>query len=79
MSDVIIHDGTQGQKWGTRRYRNYDGTLTEEGRRRYNYYEKKTDRSYETGRAKQAGPKTYLTASSDWAFHLTSHKATTKA
>lgn len=60
MSDVIIHDGTQGQKWGTRRYRNYDGTLTEEGRRRYNYYEKKTDRSYETGRAKQAGPKTYV-------------------
>lgn len=60
MEDVIIHDGIQGQKKGVRRFRNYDGTLTEEGRRRYNYYEKKTDRSYETGRAKQAGPKTYV-------------------
>lgn len=60
MDGVIIHDGIQGQKKGTRRFRNYDGTLTEEGRRRYNYYEKKTDRSYETGKAKQAGPKTYV-------------------
>lgn len=60
MNEIIIHTGAKGQRWGTRRYRNYDGTLTEEGRRRYDYYDNKTDRSYETGRAKQAGPKTYV-------------------
>jgi len=54
MEDMIlIHWGNKGQKWGTRNYRNYDGTLTEEGKRRYDYYENKTDRSYETGKAKQ--------------------------
>lgn len=64
MSRIIAHDGIQGQKKGVRRFRNYDGTLTEEGRRRYNYYEKKTDRdtsgAYETGKAKQMAPKTYV-------------------
>ena len=32
----LYHDGIKGMKWGLRRYQNYDGTLTEEGRRRYN-------------------------------------------
>ncbi|MBO7451816.1 MAG: hypothetical protein J6U54_15840 [Clostridiales bacterium] len=59
MNEIIIHTGAKGQRWGTRNYRNYDGTLTEEGRRRYDYYENKTDRVYQTARAKQAGPKTY--------------------
>lgn len=31
----LCHSGIKGQKWGERRYRNYDGTLTEEGKRRY--------------------------------------------
>lgn len=34
-ADVIKHHGIKDQKWGTRRYRNYDGTLTEEGKKRY--------------------------------------------
>lgn len=60
MEDVIlIHWGNKGQKWGYRNYRNYDGTLTEEGKRRYDYYENKTDRVYNTAKAKQAGPKVY--------------------
>lgn len=46
MSQVIVHTGTKDQKWGFRRYRNYDGTLTEEGKKRYDYYENKTDRVY---------------------------------
>lgn len=33
----LQHAGIKGQKWGQRRYRNYDGTLTEEGKQRYNY------------------------------------------
>lgn len=32
----LYHHGIKDQKWGIRRYQNYDGTLTEEGRARYN-------------------------------------------
>ena len=31
----LIHYGIKGQKWGDRRYQNEDGSLTEEGKRRY--------------------------------------------
>ena len=31
----LAHHGVKGQKWGVRRYQNQDGSLTEEGRRRY--------------------------------------------
>lgn len=34
----IAHHGVQGQKWGVRRYQNYDGTLTEEGKTRLKKY-----------------------------------------
>lgn len=34
--DVYLeHHGIKGQKWGIRRYQNPDGTLTEEGKKRY--------------------------------------------
>lgn len=33
--DWLFHDGQKGMKWGRRRYRNYDGTLTPAGRERY--------------------------------------------
>lgn len=36
----LKHDGETGMKWGIRRWRNYDGTLTPEGKERYNYYQK---------------------------------------
>lgn len=33
MTDqVLIHHGVKGMKWGVRRYRNKDGTLTAEGK-----------------------------------------------
>lgn len=35
VSRILIHSGILGQRWGIRRYRNYDGTLTEEGKERY--------------------------------------------
>lgn len=47
MSEYVIyngslyHYGTKGQKWGVRRFQNPDGSLTEEGRRRYGVLEKK--------------------------------------
>lgn len=31
----LQHHGIKGQKWGVRRYRNKDGSLTPEGRKRY--------------------------------------------
>ena len=33
--DFLMHYGVKGQKWGERRYRNEDGSLTAEGREHY--------------------------------------------
>ena len=33
----LYHHGILGQKWGIRRYQNEDGSLTEEGKKRYYY------------------------------------------
>lgn len=35
--NYLIHYGTPGQKWGTRRYQNEDGSLTPEGYIHYGY------------------------------------------
>lgn len=32
--DELYHHGIKGQKWGVRRYRNPDGSLTEAGKKR---------------------------------------------
>lgn len=32
---ALYHHGIKGQKWGIRRFQNEDGTLTDEGKRRY--------------------------------------------
>ena len=40
----ISHHGIKGQRWGVRRFRNPDGTLTEEGRKRYGYDKPMTKR-----------------------------------
>lgn len=41
----LIHYGIQGQKWGTRRYQNEDGTWTEEGLKRRRQYFAEDDSS----------------------------------
>lgn len=35
--EYLAHHGIKGQKWGVRRYQNSDGSLTDEGRRRYGF------------------------------------------
>lgn len=35
VDDELAHHGILGPKWGVRRYQNEDGTLTEEGKKRY--------------------------------------------
>ena len=40
-NDFLIHYGVKGQKYGVRRYQNEDGTLTEEGKIHYGYYDRK--------------------------------------
>ena len=34
-SNELYHWGVKGQKWGVRRYQNPDGSLTDEGKKRY--------------------------------------------
>jgi hypothetical protein len=35
MTNELYHHGIKGQKWGVRRYQNADGSLTSEGKKRY--------------------------------------------
>lgn len=36
QNNYLAHHGIKGQRWGIRRYQNLDGSLTEEGKKRYN-------------------------------------------
>lgn len=50
--DYLAHHGIKGQRWGFRRYQNPDGSLTEEGRRRYDIKEAKIKAKAEKAAAK---------------------------
>ncbi|MCC8110994.1 MAG: hypothetical protein LIO74_05040 [Ruminococcus sp.] len=46
MDSYLYHHGILGQKWGVRRYQNYDGSYTQRGLERY----KKARSNYETAK-----------------------------
>ena len=46
MSNILVHHGVKGQRWGVRRYQNYDGTLI-----------KKANTSTKTSSPKKGTPK----------------------
>lgn len=60
MNNELYHHGILGQKWGIRRFQNPDGSLTEEGKRRYGSISDRKlhtelKRAFQSERAKQHG------------------------
>ena len=57
MNEMVLeHHGIKGQKWGVRRFQNADGSLTNAGKKRYDY--KESDRyknASEKGKKQQTG------------------------
>lgn len=47
--DELMHHGIKGQKWGVRRFENEDGSLTPEGKIRYNVAEKNANKYKSAG------------------------------
>lgn len=59
MSTYLVHHGIKGQRWGVRRFRNKDGTLTSAGKKRYHDEE---EGSEEQKPKKSSSKKKYVAA-----------------
>ncbi len=70
----LLHYGIKGMKWGVRRYQNYDGSLTDAGKKRYGqgkttYYEGEYEKScYQATRNKTLMDKVKKSAETDDEF-----------
>lgn len=56
-SPFLAHYGIKGQKWGIRRYQNYDGTYTKKGLERYNKSAERYDKAKQTLSVAKTGAK----------------------
>lgn len=50
----LQHHGIKGMKWGVRRYRNEDGTLTAAGKKRYDYEVRRNNNKGRKNRAEES-------------------------
>lgn len=51
----LYHHGILGQKWGVRRFQNADGTLTDQGKRRYEKFDKESYKEELRKKAQERG------------------------
>ena len=71
----LYHHGILGQKWGVRRYQNYDGTYTRKGLQRYN----KSRENYEHARSVEKNVRAAYKSGNGSKEIVRSAKADTKA
>ena len=62
----LVHHGIKGQKWGVRRFRNEDGTLTDAGKQRYKSDIDSGHRDASTGSLTKEGRKTINNTSENY-------------
>lgn len=65
MQNELYHYGVKGMKWGVRRYRNYDGTLTVAGRKQIKNQKKSTNEKQVYGSAASVAKKQQPTSDRD--------------
>ena len=63
LNDYLQHHGIKRQRWGVRRFQNYDGSLTDAGRERAKMHTKNASsaKRFDSGRySNESGSPTYL-------------------